>query len=191
MIRKLAAALALLLGLAQVSSAQIYPMGRLPFPVTGGGTLSPIGNQTVETAQDNPGGIYMTGSYFTAPATGSYAGTFHLYCAGGGEGVYVGIYATSSGSASGQPLLASAGPFVCSNSTGAWVTASISFGAVSGTLYYFGMSGADSGWHPYYNTSAPANSSAYGSYTYTGSMPSTAPTLTNTTSLYSEYITNP
>ena len=194
MIRKVAATLALFLGLVSVAAPASYGQRSLFWsmnvrPAATG--TPPIGNQTVETAQDNPGGIYITGSYFTASATGTYAGTFHLYCAGYGEGVYVGIYATSSGSASGQPLLASAGPFVCSNSTGAWVTLPISFSATSGTMYYFGMSGADSGWHPYYNTSAPANSGAYGSYTYSGSMPATAPTLTNNTSLYSEYITNP
>lgn len=161
--------------------------GSATYTISGGG-LANLGNATIEATSDTGINSYLVGSTFVASATGTYSGTAHVYCGNGVGTLLLGVYATSSGSPSGQALIASSGSIACTATAG-WQTASITVPVVSGTTYFLGMNASVSGVATYY--SATGGNGYYGSFTWTGTLPATAPTMTSNTQLYSEYISQP
>jgi len=149
-------------------------------------SLSNLGNATIETTSDYVTN-YLTGSTFVAGATGTYSGTAHVYCGNSSGTVLLGVYATSGGSPSGQALLASSGNITC-NPTAGWQTASISVAVTSGATYFLGLNASNAGVVVYYTS---GGNGYYGSFTWTGALPSTAPTMTSDGNLYSEYVSQP
>ena len=148
--------------------------------------LSNLGNSAIETTPDYVTS-YLVGSTFVASGTGTYAGTAHVYCGNGIGTVLLGVYATSGGSPSGQALIASSGSISCTATAG-WRTASITAPVVSGKTYFLGMNASSAGVAVYYTT---GGTGYYGSFAWTGTLPSTAPTMSSDTNLYSEYISQP
>jgi hypothetical protein len=167
-------------------SGGILPTGRrrpcqppaASLPNFGNAVQGPTQNSTLTS-------FYSLGSYFVAPASGTYT-TAHVYCLGSGSAnQYVAIYNTSAGSLNGQSRVAY-GTVTCGVTAG-WVTGTISAPVVSGTTYFLSLFGTTGALYGYWDSTT--GTAAFDNIS--GIPPVTASGWTNQTGKYSIYLTAP
>jgi hypothetical protein len=124
------------------------------------------------TADTGAGSTAIVGSAFLATASGTYL-TAHVYCGASSGTLILGVYNYSGSGFPAGTLVATSGTVPCS-SPAAWKTATISAPVVSGNYYVLVTSGSSSVVQPYYDS---GGSAFYSIYSYTGSFPSTLPSL--------------
>lgn len=158
-------------------------------PCAGAASLPILGNNVQEPTANNSANTFSAGTYFVAPATGTYT-TFHVYAScSSAASAWFGVYpATSAPSASGTTLI-SQGTFTCP-ATAAWVTGSITVPVVQGNTYWLAARANATNFNLFWTTST--GTAAYepqgGS---SGAFPTTNPTVTNQAGLYSLYLSKP
>jgi hypothetical protein len=165
------------------SQGPTLPFGFVPVSSAG---LPNLGNTTIEPSH-SPGDYYID-QVFTASATGTYV-TYHFYCSGDGTtNAVVGVYPAPGNDASGQTLISSVN--LACPATAAWLTGTISAHVTSGSPYALLYSGKTATM-PYASTSAGTGQYSNISYTYTGTLPSSCPTMIATAFTISEYLSTP
>lgn len=146
-------------------------------------SLPNFGSSSIGPTNRTTGG-FAIGTYFTAPATGTYT-TVHLYCSSTAGTTYVGIYPAPSGNASGQTAVAIR--TVSCPSTAAWASNSISAPVTSGAQYLLITSSTSSE-----NIWYDSTTGNQGYFSTSSALPTTLGTIINSgTSTLSMYLSKP